>query len=180
MSNGPSETTPLKTQLSVTNRLLPFQRLFVDPRFAWAKETLYGTTQGNRSAHQSNDRSRPDSGTGTDRSCLQFVERASGNQGGLDGIVRIQPEPRIHEAVGGGLAVHPSSGLSFRERDEIMRREMWGTYSVLRGKYGEQGSASLGAQKALARGLKEETATQVREINKLMLTNLNCSICSRS
>ena len=42
-----------------------------------------------------------------------------------------------------------------------------GTYRVLAGKYGEQGSASVEAQKALARGLKEEIATQFPEINNL-------------
>jgi hypothetical protein len=42
-----------------------------------------------------------------------------------------------------------------------------GTYRVLAGKYGEQGSASVEAQKALARGLKEEIATQFPELNNL-------------
>ena len=42
-----------------------------------------------------------------------------------------------------------------------------GTYQVLKGKYGEQGSASVEAQKALARGLKEELATQFPEIGNL-------------
>lgn len=42
-----------------------------------------------------------------------------------------------------------------------------GTYRVLSGKYGEQGSATVEAQKALARGLKEEIATQFPEINGL-------------
>lgn len=42
-----------------------------------------------------------------------------------------------------------------------------GTYRVLAGKYGEQGSASVEAQKALARGLKEEIANQFPEINQL-------------
>jgi hypothetical protein len=42
-----------------------------------------------------------------------------------------------------------------------------GTYTVLKGKYGEQGSASVEAQKALARGLKEEIATQFPEISGL-------------
>jgi len=42
-----------------------------------------------------------------------------------------------------------------------------GTYRVLSGKYGEQGSASVEAQKALARGLKEEIATQFPEISNL-------------
>jgi len=42
-----------------------------------------------------------------------------------------------------------------------------GTYRVLKGKFGEQGSASVEAQKALARGLKEEIAKQFPEINNL-------------
>lgn len=42
-----------------------------------------------------------------------------------------------------------------------------GTYRVLKGKFGEQGSASVEAQKSLARGLKEEIATQFPEISKL-------------
>lgn len=42
-----------------------------------------------------------------------------------------------------------------------------GTYSVLKGKFGEQGSAAVEAQKALARGLKEEIANQFPEINNL-------------
>lgn len=45
-----------------------------------------------------------------------------------------------------------------------------GTYRVLRGKFGEQGSASVEAQKSLARGLKEEIATQFPEISKLNAT----------
>lgn len=42
-----------------------------------------------------------------------------------------------------------------------------GTYRVLKGKFGEQGSASVEAQKALARGLKEEIATAFPEIAKM-------------
>lgn len=42
-----------------------------------------------------------------------------------------------------------------------------GTYRVLGGKFGEQGSASVEAQKALARGLKEEIAAQFPEISGL-------------
>jgi hypothetical protein len=42
-----------------------------------------------------------------------------------------------------------------------------GTYGILKGKYGEQGSATVEAQKALARGLKEEIATQFPEISNL-------------
>ena len=46
-----------------------------------------------------------------------------------------------------------------------------GTYRVLAGKFGEQGSASVEAQKSLARGLKEEIATQFPEISKLNATD---------
>jgi hypothetical protein len=42
-----------------------------------------------------------------------------------------------------------------------------GTYQVLKGKFGEQGSAAVEAQKALARGLKEEIASQFPEISNL-------------
>jgi hypothetical protein len=42
-----------------------------------------------------------------------------------------------------------------------------GTYKVLAGKYGEAGSASTEAQKALARGLKEEIAAAVPEVGAL-------------
>jgi hypothetical protein len=42
-----------------------------------------------------------------------------------------------------------------------------GTYNILRNKYGEQGSATVEAQKALARGLKEEIAKQFPEISNL-------------
>lgn len=39
-----------------------------------------------------------------------------------------------------------------------------GTYKVLQGKFGEQGSAATEAQKALARGLKEEVAAAVPDV----------------
>jgi hypothetical protein len=42
-----------------------------------------------------------------------------------------------------------------------------GTYGILKGKYGEVGSASTEAQKAIARGLKEEIATAVPEVSAL-------------
>lgn len=45
--------------------------------------------------------------------------------------------------------------------------EKQATYGILRKKYGEQGSAAVEAQKALARGLKEEIATQFPEISNL-------------
>lgn len=42
-----------------------------------------------------------------------------------------------------------------------------GTYRVLAGKFGEQGSAAVEAQKSLARGLKEELVAQFPEIGEL-------------
>lgn len=77
--------------------------------------------------------------------------------------------------------VNPTADLNAIEasRDEFMANNpaqipasdaqamKQGTYQVLKGKYGEQGSASTEAQKALARGLKEEIATQFPEIDKL-------------
>lgn len=42
-----------------------------------------------------------------------------------------------------------------------------GTYQQLRKKYGQLGSADIESQKALARGLKEEIANQLPEINEL-------------
>lgn len=42
-----------------------------------------------------------------------------------------------------------------------------GTYRVLKGKFGEQGSAAVESQKDLARGLKEEIASQFPEIKNL-------------
>jgi hypothetical protein len=42
-----------------------------------------------------------------------------------------------------------------------------GTYQVLKGKYGEVGSAATEAQKALARGLKDEIAAAVPGVGKL-------------
>jgi hypothetical protein len=50
---------------------------------------------------------------------------------------------------------------------ETAQKMKQGTYSILRNKYGEQGSATVEAQKALARGLKEEIAQQFPEINSL-------------
>ena len=45
--------------------------------------------------------------------------------------------------------------------------EKQATYKILRNKYGEQGSAAVEAQKSLARGAKEEIASQFPEINNL-------------
>ena len=47
---------------------------------------------------------------------------------------------------------------------QLAQKLKQGTYKVLSGKYGEAGSAATEAQKALARGLKEEIASEVPAI----------------
>lgn len=47
---------------------------------------------------------------------------------------------------------------------QLAQKLKQGTYKVLAGKYGEAGSAATEAQKALARGLKEEIASEVPQI----------------
>ena len=47
---------------------------------------------------------------------------------------------------------------------QLAQQMKQGTYKVLNGKYGEAGSASTEAQKALARGLKDEIASAVPDI----------------
>ena len=50
---------------------------------------------------------------------------------------------------------------------QLAQKLKQGTYKVLAGKYGEAGSAATEAQKALARGLKEEIAVEVPEVAQL-------------
>lgn len=66
------------------------------------------------------------------------------------------------EAIAKDFGQHPSV-MSVQEAQALKR----GTYRQLADKYGEMGSASTEAQKALARGLKEEIATAVPEIAPL-------------
>ena len=63
----------------------------------------------------------------------------------------------------GAINGNPAPPMNAIDAQEMKQ----GTYRVLSGKFGEQGSASVEAQKALARGLKEEIATQFPEIDKL-------------
>jgi hypothetical protein len=64
------------------------------------------------------------------------------------------------DAVKDGFLNHPQyPGPLMSVQDAQALKQ--GTYRVLAGKYGEQGSASTEAQKALARGLKEEIASAV-------------------
>jgi hypothetical protein len=72
------------------------------------------------------------------------------------------------DSVGSGFMTHPSFPLPQTaipvQAAQDMKR---GTYQVLAKKYGQMGSADVEAQKALARGLKEEIATAVPGIAQL-------------
>jgi hypothetical protein len=63
----------------------------------------------------------------------------------------------------GGTAQTPAPAMGAAKAQAMKQ----GTYRVLAGKFGEQGSAAVEAQKALARGLKEEIATQFPELSNL-------------
>lgn len=68
----------------------------------------------------------------------------------------------IDNAVNDFIASHPE-----KIPVELAQRIKQGTYKVLSGKFGEQGSALTETQKGLARGLKEEIATKIPEISGL-------------
>ena len=93
-------------------------------------------------------------------------------QGAKPGVPATPPQPTgILDAQGkpimnaGTPAQPPTPAPPMNAVDAQAMKQ--GTYRVLAGKYGEQGSASVEAQKALARGLKEEIANQFPEINNL-------------
>lgn len=78
------------------------------------------------------------------------------------GLVNAQGQPIM---TAGTPAQAPTPAPPMAAADAQAMKQ--GTYSVLRGKFGEQGSAAVEAQKALARGLKEEIAKQFPEISNL-------------
>jgi hypothetical protein len=70
--------------------------------------------------------------------------------------------------VGDDFMAHPSfplpqTSIPIQQAQDLKR----GTYQVLSKKYGQVGAADVEAQKALARGLKEEIATAVPEVQGL-------------
>lgn len=70
------------------------------------------------------------------------------------------------DAVSQDFAAHPNitgSDIPVQLAQELKK----GTYRVLKGKYGEVGSASTEAQKSLARGLKEGISNAVPEVSAL-------------
>lgn len=67
------------------------------------------------------------------------------------------------EAAGTEFIGSQPAQIGARQAQEIKQ----GTYNVLRGKFGEQGSAAIEAQKALARGLKEEIERVAPEVKAL-------------
>ena len=93
-------------------------------------------------------------------------------QGAQPGRPAVQPQPTgVLDAQGrpimtqGSPATPPQPAPPMNAADAQAMKQ--GTYGVLKGKFGEQGSASVEAQKALARGLKEEIANQFPEISNL-------------
>ena len=93
-------------------------------------------------------------------------------QGAKPGTPAIAPQPtgildsKGNPIMDSGAPAKPATPAPDMNASDAQTMKQ-GTYQVLRGKYGEQGSASVEAQKALARGLKEEIATQFPEINGL-------------
>ncbi len=90
------------------------------------------------------------------------------NQTKADFATQVNPlsDMAAIENVGTEFAQHPqlpSDNIPVQLAQDLKR----GTYQVLKGKYGEAGSASTEAQKALARGLKEEIANAVPEVSPL-------------
>lgn len=93
-------------------------------------------------------------------------------QGAQPGKPAIAPQPTgILDAQGrpvmtqGTPATPPQPAPPMNAADAQEMKQ--GTYRVLKGKFGEQGSAAVEAQKSLARGIKEEIATQFPEIGNL-------------
>jgi hypothetical protein len=90
---------------------------------------------------------------------LGNVRQKFGNQvsptNDLNAIQRVADDFTAHPAVPPAIPVQVAQDLK------------QGTYRVLKGKYGEVGSAETEAQKALARGLKEEIATAVPAVGPM-------------
>jgi len=111
------------------------------------------------------------------------VKRADQLRPGVESTLRKvaadQPGPRIAntiEQVAGEIPgrfsdpfprqIPPSTAVNEIPVQKAQRMKQ-ATYRVLKGKYGEEGSAATEAQKALARGLKEEIAKAVPEVRPL-------------
>jgi hypothetical protein len=84
-----------------------------------------------------------------------------------------QPYTPIHfgpvdEGEIGAIPGQPTTEKVLRDIPAVeAQAEKTGTYAQLKGKYGELKGAQIEAQKALARGIKEELATQFPEISAL-------------
>lgn len=97
--------------------------------------------------------------TRADQAKARFANQVNA-QGDLNAIEASKQQFLNEQGAQPGQAAPPMAA----DKAQAMKQ---GTYSVLKGKFGEQGSASVEAQKALARGLKEEIATQFPEISNL-------------
>jgi hypothetical protein len=103
-----------------------------------------------------------------ENSRLQFLAE----QGAKPGTAATAPQPTgLYDAQGrpymdSGAPGQPATSAPAMGAADAQSMKQ-GTYGVLKGKFGEQGSAAVEAQKALARGLKEEIASQFPEIDTM-------------
>ncbi len=101
----------------------------------------------------------------------------SGDEFSRNPAITQKPQTRLLPVLGGdGKPVLDARGLPVLRPQPVLTPSMTvqdaqaikqGTYRVLASKYGEAGSAATEAQKALARGLKEEIAQAVPETSAL-------------
>lgn len=94
------------------------------------------------------------------------LRRAAETKRRVKGQVAPQDDMAAVQRVADSFASHPdlpNNAIPVVKAQELKR----GTYRQLRDKYGEQGAADVEAQKALARGLKEEIVKEVPEIGPL-------------
>jgi hypothetical protein len=100
--------------------------------------------------------------TALDKSKQQFIEKHST----AAPYTKIAPNPYGNGAGQGGFVPNGTGVTRIEEPMTLAeaQAEKQGTYTQLRKKYGELGSADVEAQKSLARGLKEEIASRVPEL----------------
>jgi hypothetical protein len=87
-------------------------------------------------------------------------------QGDLNAIEASKQQFLTEQGATPATATSPAQPAPMMRAEDAQAMKQ-GTYRILAGKFGEQGSAAVEAQKSLARGLKEEIANQFPEISNL-------------
>jgi hypothetical protein len=95
------------------------------------------------------------------------IDRAWETRGRFQNQVNPLPDTNAIDAVIEGFYFHPKTPPGDAIPVQLAQELKRGTYQTLSKKYGQLGSAETEAQKALARGLKEEIAGKVPEISAL-------------